>query len=151
MLLARSDMQSSALQLEITETTLMRDPRRAIATLFAIHDLGVTLSVDDYGTGFSSLTYLRDLPVQTLKIDKRFITDVADLSRDAAIVRSTIELGHSLGLQVIAEGVESEQLMRLLRGWNCDLAQGYHVCRPKPADELTEWLRRRPIRTHVTT
>lgn len=151
MLLARSDTSSASLELEITETTLMRDPRNATATLLAIHDLGVTLSVDDYGTGFSSLTYLRDLPVQTLKLDRTFITDLTEHSRDAAIVRSTIELGHSLGLQVVAEGVESAEVMALLRVWNCDLAQGYYICRPKPADELTEWLRTQPIRTHATT
>jgi EAL domain-containing protein (putative c-di-GMP-specific phosphodiesterase class I) len=145
--LAEYDIPSSSLTLEITEGTLIMDQPRATATLEAINRLGVTLSVDDYGTGFSSLTYLRDLPVHELKIDRSFITDLSQRSRDDAIVRSTIELGHALGLQVIAEGVENAEALALLEHYGCDVAQGYYLCRPQPASELTAWLGTQTVRS----
>ena len=148
-MLARANVPTDALQLEITETTLMADPQRAIGTLHALRSLGVTLSIDDYGTGFSSLAYLRDLPVQELKIDRAFITDLREHSSDAAIVRSTIDLVHALGFEVVAEGVESDDVLTLLRRYGCDTAQGFHVCTPKPANDLTAWLRNHPTRTRA--
>ena len=148
-MLATSNVPTDALQLEITETTLMADPEQAIATLHALRRLGVELSIDDYGTGFSSLSYLRDLPVQTLKIDRAFITELTEHSNNAAIVRSTIDLAHALGLRVVAEGVETSEVLTLLRRYGCDIAQGYHICKPRPANELTAWLRNQPTRTHT--
>jgi EAL domain-containing protein (putative c-di-GMP-specific phosphodiesterase class I) len=130
-LLATAGLPADALELEITETTLMVDPPAATATMKTINRLGVKLSVDDYGTGFSSLAYLRDLPVQELKIDRTFIMELTPDSRSAAIVRSTIELAHTLGLSVVAEGVENADSYALLRRFDCDLVQGYHFCRPK--------------------
>ncbi|MBK5330815.1 MAG: EAL domain-containing protein, partial [Ilumatobacteraceae bacterium] len=128
---------------EITETTLMYDPARATATLNAIHDLGVTLSVDDFGTGFSSLTYMRDLPVKEVKIDRSFVTDIGKSRRDAVIVESTIELAHALDLRVVAEGVEDADALALLLGFGCDQAQGYHLCMPQPAKQISAWLHER--------
>ena len=148
-MLTTANVPTDALQLEITETTLMADPQRAIGTLHALRSLGVTLSIDDYGTGFSSLAYLRDLPVQELKIDRAFITDLREHSSDAAIVRSTIDLAHALGFQVVAEGVESDDVLTLLRRYGCDTAQGFHICTPRPANDLTAWLRTHPTRTRA--
>jgi diguanylate cyclase (GGDEF)-like protein len=128
---------ANRLTLEITESALMADRERALATLRAIRGLGITLSVDDYGTGFSSLTYLRDLPVQELKIDRTFVTHVADDRSDAAIVKSTIDLAHSLGLDVVAEGIEDSRALAMLDQYGCDLAQGYYLGRPVAASELT--------------
>ena len=141
MLLA-ADLPSSALNLEITETMLMGDMDKAAATLDAIDALGITLSVDDFGTGFSSLTYLRDLPVKQLKIDRSFITDVTRNASDAAIVKSTIDLAHALGLKVVAEGVEDEASLTLLRHFGCDEAQGFYLCTPQPAARITVWMHR---------
>lgn len=143
MMLLLSEFPASALNLEITETTLMYDPARATATLNAIHDLGVTLSVDDFGTGFSSLTYMRDLPVKEVKIDRSFVTDIGKSRRDAVIVESTIELAHALDLRVVAEGVEDADALALLLGFGCDQAQGYHLCMPQPAKQISAWLHER--------
>jgi EAL domain-containing protein (putative c-di-GMP-specific phosphodiesterase class I) len=102
--------------------------------------MGVGLSVDDFGTGYSSLAYLKDLPVRELKIDRRFINNMADDGDDAFIVRSTIDLGRNLGLEVVAEGVETEAVWDQLTLLGCDVAQGYYLSRPVPAAELTQWL-----------
>jgi len=146
-MLTSSGVPADALHLEITETTLMADPQQAIETLRGLSTLGIELSIDDYGTGFSSLSYLRDLPVQCLKIDQAFITDLTKHSRSAAIVQSTIDLAHALGLRVVAEGVETNAVMTMLQDSGCDVAQGYIISKPLPADELTAWLRSRATRT----
>jgi diguanylate cyclase (GGDEF)-like protein len=143
-LLTTHSVPPGALTIEITETTLMVDPCAAKAMLTAIHALGVKLAVDDYGTGFSSLAYLRDLPVHELKIDRTFITDLTEHTRSAAIVKSTVDLAHTLGLSVVAEGVEDADAFELLRRFNCDIVQGYHFCRPQSAEQLTRWLRAQP-------
>ena len=135
--LATKGFPADRLTLEITESALMTDREGALATLGAIRDLGITLSVDDYGTGFSSLTYLRDLPVQELKIDRTFVIHVAEDRSDAAIVKSTIDLAHSLGLTVVAEGVEDSLALAMLDEYGCDVAQGYYLGRPVPACELS--------------
>jgi EAL domain-containing protein (putative c-di-GMP-specific phosphodiesterase class I) len=140
-LLLEFDVPASVLTLEITESAVMADPPRAMAVLGALDALGVHLSVDDYGTGYSSLTYLRQLPVHELKIDRSFVQDLAGNERDAAIVRSTIELAHQLGLSVVAEGVEDGDALERLRGWGCDAVQGFHLCRPLPGVQLAAWLR----------
>ncbi|MET0378020.1 MAG: EAL domain-containing protein [Spongiibacteraceae bacterium] len=129
-----------ALELEITETTLMHDPARAVSLLERIAALGVCLSVDDFGTGYSSLAYLRRLPIHALKIDRTFISDMLEKPQDAVIVQSIITLAHNLGLEVVAEGVETAAVLAALVGMGCDQAQGYHLSRPLPAAQLPGWL-----------
>jgi diguanylate cyclase (GGDEF)-like protein len=131
--LARAGLPADALVLEITETMIMVDPERSRRTLHALRAHGILLAIDDYGTGHCSLAYLRDLPVQELKLDRSFVRDIAIRQQDAAIVRSTIDLAHSLGLVLVAEGVEDVEAAELLRAMDCDLAQGYYFGRPAPA------------------
>jgi EAL domain-containing protein (putative c-di-GMP-specific phosphodiesterase class I) len=131
--LVEAGVPADALILEITETMIMIDPERSNRTLNALSALGVKLSIDDYGTGQCSLAYLRDLPVQELKLDRSFVRHIVTKDRDAAIVRSTIELAHSLGLVLVAEGVEDLESAELLRSMGCDVAQGYYFGRPRPA------------------
>ena len=128
------------LTLEVTESSVMTDPARAIAVLHALHALGVQLSVDDFGTGYSSLAYLQRLPVHEVKIDKSFVRDLAVAAGDGAIVRAIVDLGHNLGLRVVAEGVEDARSLGVLRDLGCDTAQGYLVSRPLPPDRLLTWL-----------
>ena len=139
-LLDRHQVPASALVLEVTETLIMSDPVRAVQVLGLLRELGVRLAVDDYGTGYSSLAYLRRLHVDELKIDRSFVQHLATDEGDAVIVRSTIELGHNLGLRLVAEGVEDEPTLDLLRSWGCDLAQGYHLSRPMGRAAVGDWL-----------
>jgi diguanylate cyclase (GGDEF)-like protein len=148
-LLATHDLPPACLELEITESMLMHDPERAAVTLERLAAIGVGLSVDDFGTGYSSLAHLKRLPVDTIKIDKSFVLDMADDEADEAIVRSTIELAHNLGLRVVAEGVESAAAWMRLVALGCDLAQGFHLARPLPAGGLLALLeaeRDQPLR-----
>ena len=126
--------------LEITESSFMDDPSRALHTLTRLHALGVKLSVDDYGTGYSSLAYLKKLPVDEMKIDQAFVRNMVVDSDDLVIVRSTIELGHNLGLKVVAEGVEDKPTLDKLRQLGCDLAQGYYMSRPLSSEQLEVWV-----------
>jgi diguanylate cyclase (GGDEF)-like protein len=142
-LLARWGVEAEQLELEITESMLMTDPARAEATLTRLSQIGLTLSVDDFGTGYSSLANLKRLPVDVIKIDKSFVMEMAVDASDAAIVRSTIDLAHNLGLKVVAEGVESEDAWRQLETLGCDFAQGYYLSRPLPADAATRLIRER--------
>jgi diguanylate cyclase (GGDEF)-like protein len=137
---ATHHLPTRLLQLEITETVLMSDTEAAIATINALHALGVGLSIDDFGTGYSSLAYLKRLPVEEIKIDKSFVFDMASDDADASIVRSTIALGKNLGLRVVAEGVETTAVYAQLVELGCDLAQGFLISRPLPPDELSAWL-----------
>ena len=121
----------------------MHDPERARETLERLAAIGVGLSVDDFGTGYSSLAHLKRLPVDTIKIDKSFVLDMAEDEADEAIVRSTIELAHNLGLRVVAEGVESAAAWMRLAALGCDLAQGFHLARPLPADARARAARER--------
>jgi len=130
----------SALELEITESMLMSDPDRSLVTLTRLSQLGVGLSVDDYGTGYSSLANLRRLPIDELKIDRSFVSPMLSDESDLIIVRSTINLGHDLGLTVVAEGVEDEATLHRLEGLSCDLAQGYHFSKPLPAEAFNKWI-----------
>jgi diguanylate cyclase (GGDEF)-like protein len=139
-LLERTGVPARLLELEITESMLMTDPARAKATLERLSSIGLSLSVDDFGTGYSSLANLKRLPVDGIKIDKSFVIDMPHDQSDAAIVRSTIDLAHNLGLRVVAEGVESHEAWRRLEELGCDLAQGFHVSRPVPADAMTRLL-----------
>jgi diguanylate cyclase (GGDEF)-like protein len=125
--------------LEVTESALMRDVDYAVRVLKRLHDAGVRLSIDDFGTGHSSLAQLKRLPVDELKIDKSFVMRLARGSDDDVIVRSTIELGHNMGLTVIAEGVENEEGLALLRAYHCDMAQGFWFSRPMPGADLPAW------------
>lgn len=139
-LLQELELPPSTVWLEITESAIMDDPVRAEQTLAALDALGVRLSIDDFGTGYSSLAYLKRLPVDELKIDKSFVLTMDRDASDATIVRSTVELGHNLGLSVVAEGVDSERTLALLREWGCDVAQGFLICKPLPPADLEAWL-----------
>jgi diguanylate cyclase (GGDEF)-like protein/PAS domain S-box-containing protein len=137
--LAACNLPGSAIELEITESSLMADPARALAMLMELNEMGVRIAIDDFGTGYSSLAYLKDLPVHELKIDRCFVRELARSPRDLAIVQSTIDLAHHLGLRVVAEGVEDAPTAALLAELGCDLAQGYHFSRPLPAAEVSAW------------
>jgi diguanylate cyclase (GGDEF)-like protein len=143
-LLYEHQLPASALILEITETVLMTDSTRAKTVVDALHALGVGLSVDDYGTGYSSLAYLQDLAIDELKLDRSFIMRLAEDPRSAAIVRSTVDLAHSLGLRIVAEGVEDPGTVEVLHRYGCDIIQGFFYSRPIPAAELTAWLANGP-------
>jgi diguanylate cyclase (GGDEF)-like protein len=139
-LLSTHGVEPGRLVLEITESTLMTDPARALRVLDALDTLGVRISIDDFGTGYSSLARLKDLPVHELKIDRAFVTSMQTIHSDAVIVRSTIDLARNLGLAVVAEGVEDRSVLNELGDLGCDAAQGYFLSRPVPADELLVWL-----------
>jgi EAL domain-containing protein (putative c-di-GMP-specific phosphodiesterase class I) len=142
-LLDRHGVPADRLELEITESIIMADPVRAMHVLDELRALGVGLSLDDFGTGYSSLAYLKNLAVDELKIDKSFVMQMDTDEGDAVIVRSTVDLGHNLGLRVVAEGVETARHWERLHEMGCDLAQGYLLTKPLPADDLTAWLRER--------
>jgi diguanylate cyclase (GGDEF)-like protein len=125
--------------LEVTETAMMTDIRLAGSILQEIRALGIRLSIDDFGTGYCSLAYLRDLAVDEVKIDRSFVFGM-DNDANAVIVRAAIQLAHNLGLSVVAEGVENEAVLDALRTMSCDVAQGYHLSMPLPADALTQWM-----------
>ncbi|HLI60234.1 MAG TPA: EAL domain-containing protein [Solirubrobacteraceae bacterium] len=139
-LLAAYQVPPASLQLEITESMIMTDPERALATVGRLSELGVRLSVDDFGTGYSSLANLRRLPIDDLKIDRSFVSPMLEDESDLIIVRSTINLGHDLGLRIIAEGVEDSATLEHLASLGCDLAQGYHLSRPLAAAAFGRWL-----------
>jgi diguanylate cyclase (GGDEF)-like protein len=140
-LLRRTGVPGDQLCIEVTEHSIMNDPNTAIETLTRIRGLGVKTSIDDYGTGYSSMTYLRLLPLDELKIDRSFVKDVATDHGSLALVASTAELGHTLGLRVVAEGIEDAETLNALREIGCDLAQGFHLARPMTAAALTAALR----------
>jgi len=127
--------------LEITESVIMEDPKRALEVLTELHEIGVAIAIDDFGTGYSSLGYLKKLPADELKIDKSFVLDMDRNADDETIVHSTIELAHNLGLRVVAEGVETEEIWARLRRLGCDTGQGFLFSRPLPAGRLIEWYR----------
>jgi diguanylate cyclase (GGDEF)-like protein len=139
-LLGQCGVPASALVLEITESSIMADPARSIATLDRLHALGVKLAIDDFGTGYSSLGRLRELPIHEMKIDKSFVQRISIDHRDRAVVRSAVQLGHALDLAVVAEGVEDEATYQLLTREGCNVVQGYFVSKPLPADEFANWL-----------
>ena len=139
-LLAVTGAPPESLVFELTESTVMADPLRSMEMLSKFTSLGICVAMDDFGTGYSSLSYLKRLPVHELKIDKSFIKDLSLDSVDTIIVRSTVELGHSLGLTVVAEGVEDGQTLSMLTGMGCDTAQGFYMCDPLPIEDLEVWL-----------
>ncbi|SEQ26773.1 diguanylate cyclase (GGDEF) domain-containing protein [Pseudomonas cuatrocienegasensis] len=144
-LLVKYQLAADQLTFEITESGVMLNPAVALEVLHGLRACGISLSVDDFGTGYSSLAQLKRMPVQELKIDQSFIRDLSDTSEDAVIVRSTIEMSHSLGLTVVAEGVELESSLRLLQRWHCDTAQGYFISRPLSASAFEAWVASPPV------
>jgi diguanylate cyclase (GGDEF)-like protein/PAS domain S-box-containing protein len=138
-LLAESSTRPEQIELEITESAMMLDPDRARMIVKELHALGTPISIDDYGTGFSSLGYLRDLRVQSLKLDKSFVVDLETREQNRVIVESTVQMAHALGLEVVAEGVESEWTCTYLKSIGYDLGQGYLFARPMSADDCCNW------------
>lgn len=138
-LLAAHNVSARSLILEITESAVMQDPGHALEVMKHLNDMGLTLSIDDYGTGHSSMAYLRSLPVQEIKIDKSFVLKLASSRSDEILVRSTIDLGHNLGLKVTAEGVEDVASIEILKAYGCETAQGYFVSKPLPAEEFARF------------
>ncbi len=143
-MLKAAGCQPAWVTLELTESAILDDPDNGLANLRKLHELGCRLAIDDYGTGYSSLAYLRKLPVHELKIDKTFIMGMAHSADDAVIVRSTIDLAHNLGLAVVAEGVEDEATFDRLRALGCDRVQGYLLSRPRVAAEVANWVGNSP-------
>ncbi|CAI2795384.1 MULTISPECIES: putative bifunctional diguanylate cyclase/phosphodiesterase [Pseudomonas] len=141
-LLMQYQVGAEQLIFEITESAIMHNPQQALSVLEQLRGCGISLSVDDFGTGYSSLAQLQRLPVQELKIDQSFVRNLNSTSGDGVIVRSTIEMSHNLGLKVVAEGVEFEPSLKLLKLWNCDTAQGYLISRPLNAMAFERWMRR---------
>jgi EAL domain-containing protein (putative c-di-GMP-specific phosphodiesterase class I) len=133
-------MPPSRLTLEITETSVMADIERSLAVLHDLAHLGVRLSVDDFGTGYSSLTYLKRLPVSEVKIDKSFVINMEHDEDDYVIVRAVIDLAANLGLNVVAEGVETQTAWNMLAESGCSVGQGYFLCRPMPAPLFVKWV-----------
>jgi diguanylate cyclase (GGDEF)-like protein len=142
-LLEKWVVPASSLELELTESMLMADPRRATEVLQSLNELGIATILDDFGTGYSSLAYLKRLPVSQLKIDGSFVSNMATDEEDAAIVASTIDLARSLGLSVVAEGVESETVWQKLHEFGCDFVQGYYLSQPLTGNQMTRWLEQR--------
>jgi diguanylate cyclase (GGDEF)-like protein len=139
-ILTRFKLTAESFCLEITESAIMDDPARALQTLETLHDMGAELSIDDFGTGYSSLAYLKRLPVDELKIDKSFVMNMVNDEGDTKIVRSTIDLGHNMGLRVVAEGIESAAIWHLLKKLGCDQGQGYFMTKPIPGPQLVAWI-----------
>ncbi|AVX26613.1 HAMP/GGDEF/EAL domain protein [Pseudomonas syringae pv. atrofaciens] len=139
-LLKQYAVPAEQLLFEITESAVMSEPEKALIVLHRLRDCGISLSIDDFGTGYSSLAHLKRLPVQELKIDQSFVRNLDETSEDAVIVRSTIEMSHNLGLKVVAEGVEYQHSLDLLRRWHCDTAQGYLISRPLTASAFEAWI-----------
>jgi EAL domain-containing protein (putative c-di-GMP-specific phosphodiesterase class I) len=138
--LERHGVPAELLELEITETSIMEDPKGARDLLVRLHDLGVQLAVDDFGTGYSSLAYLKTLPVNSLKIDMSFAMNLHEDQSDAVIVQSVIDLGRNLGMSVVAEGVERAEVIEYLTDAGCQVGQGFYWSKAVPPDELAVWL-----------
>jgi EAL domain-containing protein (putative c-di-GMP-specific phosphodiesterase class I) len=136
--LARAELDAGSLEFELTESYLMRDVDRNIRTLAELGAMGLNIAIDDFGTGYSSLSYLKRLPIDAVKIDKSFVRDLAEDSDGAQVVAAIVTLAHNLNLRCVAEGVETEAELRLLRAIGCDEFQGYLHSEPVPAHELAQ-------------
>lgn len=139
-ILKRNDLRPEDIELEITESVVMKDSDEIVLLLQQLADMGVHLALDDFGTGYSSLAYIKLMPLDTIKIDRSLITDIATGADDAEIVRAVIDMGHSMSRRIVAEGVETEQQLAHLRRLGCDEIQGYLFSRPVPAPELLKLL-----------
>jgi EAL domain-containing protein (putative c-di-GMP-specific phosphodiesterase class I) len=144
-LLERWEVPPRFLTLELTESFVMSDSGRSLGVLAGLSEVGVMLSIDDFGTGYSSLSYLKRLPIGEIKIDRSFVMNMHENANDAMIVRATTELGRNLGLRVVAEGVETRAAWDQLAAMRCDIAQGYYLSRPIPAQEITRWMALREL------
>ena len=139
-LISKHEINASYLHLELTESVIMSDTVKSASTIEGIHEQGHAISIDDYGTGYSSLAYLKNLSVDELKIDRSFVMNMDSDENDAVIIKSTIDMSHNLGLQVTAEGVETKDVLELLDMLDCEFAQGYYISRPLPCDQILPWL-----------
>jgi EAL domain-containing protein (putative c-di-GMP-specific phosphodiesterase class I) len=138
-LVAAGGIDPALVELEITESQLMEDPEHAIRVMRSLREAGIRIAIDDFGTGYSSLAYLTRFPVKALKIDRSFVADVFSDNADAAIVRTIIDMAHSLGFTVVAEGVETDRQAAFLRQFGCEQAQGYLFARPMPVHEVAKF------------
>ncbi len=138
--LKRHSVLPGQLMIEITEGQFMQEPEQVIKILTRLSEMGISLSIDDFGTGQASLTYLKKLPVQKLKIDQSFVKDMVEDEEDSAIVEATIKLAHTLGIEVVAEGVESAEIHTLLMQMECDYVQGYYLSRPIDEELIPDWV-----------
>jgi EAL domain-containing protein (putative c-di-GMP-specific phosphodiesterase class I) len=138
--LADANLDASSLEVELTESSVMTNPEESVEVLSQLRKMGVTVAIDDFGTGYSSLSYLRRFPIDKLKIDRSFVRDLTTSDTDASIVRAIILLAHSVGLQVVAEGVETEEQLEYIRRLECDQWQGNYCCEPQPAARFAEML-----------
>jgi EAL domain-containing protein (putative c-di-GMP-specific phosphodiesterase class I) len=143
-LLQQYKVDAGWLVLEITESAIMQDAERALDMLLVLSGMGLSLSIDDFGTGYSSMEYLKKLPVSELKIDRSFVKNLANDQEDQIIVRSAIDLGHNLGMTIVAEGVEDEKSLAVLKAHHCDLAQGYLFSPPLSVEKLISWIETSP-------
>jgi EAL domain-containing protein (putative c-di-GMP-specific phosphodiesterase class I) len=139
-LLHETSLSPDCLKVEVTESALMADPVRATGTLQTLLDYGIEAAIDDFGSGYASLGYLKQLPVREIKLDRSFVWNVAVDVRDRAIVAASVDMAHQLGMRVVAEGVEDAAAIETLADLGCDLVQGYYISRPLPCDELHRWL-----------
>ena len=146
---ASTGTDASGVMLEITESSIMHDPEKALEIILRLHEMGYKLSIDDYGTGYSSLAYLKKMPLSELKIDKSFVGDIFVSENDAVIVNATINLAHNLGLQVTAEGIESQDVLDKLIDYDCDIAQGYLFSKPLPFLEFCDWANSYRLASHA--
>lgn len=143
--LEESGLSPELLELEITESAVMHDPEEVISSLHELSEHGMKLAIDDFGTGYSSLAYLKRFPVNTLKIDRAFITDISSDNDDVAIVEAVLGLGKHFNMKVVAEGVEDEEQLNFLKSQGCDIAQGYFISKPLSSEQYTHWLERWPF------
>jgi len=143
--LDETKLEPASLEIEITERTIMHDPERAVEILAGLRRMGVKVSMDDFGTGQSSLGYLKRLPIDVVKIDRSFVQEVATNPDYAAIAGAVVAMAHSMGLRVVAEGVETTEQLHFLRKMNCDEVQGYFLAPPVPPDTLAELVARQPL------
>jgi EAL domain-containing protein (putative c-di-GMP-specific phosphodiesterase class I) len=150
-MLRRTGVPPGRLAIEVTESAMMSDPGRAREVLGRIHESGVHVSIDDFGTGYSSLAYLKDLPVDEVKIDQKFVREMRKNAKDACIVRAVVDLGHNFGLRVVAEGAEDKESADLLAAWGCDVAQGYYFSKPLAPRDFRDWVTERGGRLQTIT
>ncbi len=146
---ASSGVKPEWIILEITESSIMTDPERALIVINRLNEMGFELAVDDFGTGYSSLAYLKKMPLSELKIDKSFVEDIQNSDNDAIIVKATINLAHNLGLHVTAEGVENQEILNRLKGYGCDIAQGYYFSKPLAVDAFNEWMAKMKLQKNL--